>query len=375
MNVLLINPWQAEIFPPPSIGYLQAALKHWKINVTAMDYNDAMTTQRHFDIVGVTFHSFSVRNARAIRDKFPDSKLICGGHHPSAMPEQMLAIGYDQVVVGEGENAIIDIIQGNKNRIIVSDDCEHKYFNGINDMPFPDFMGLGYSGEMGLPVISSRGCPYECNFCASTKFWRRTWTMRSPENVLTEIDRIVSAGVKTWMFEDDNFTLHVGRAVEICKRIKELGSYQWQCASRAESLIDESFVKELASAGCKRIWLGIESLSQQSLDRCNKKTTVEKMIAGIKMARKYAIEPVCQFIAGLPGDTIANISETVLTMRKHHIHGGANILWVLPNTEAHKRAKQRGWQDENYLNGNSIYYTYEQDINTLMNWANLINSA
>lgn len=64
MRVLLINPWNPETFPPPSIGYLQATLKAHGINVRAMDLNEALSTQDDFDIVGVTFHSFSVRYAR-----------------------------------------------------------------------------------------------------------------------------------------------------------------------------------------------------------------------------------------------------------------------------------------------------------------------
>lgn len=109
MRVLLINPWETGEFPPPSIAYLQAALKHWKVDVVVKDLPDAMIDTKSYDLVAVSFHSFSVKYARQIRDQFK-GKLICGGHHPSAMPEQMLSIGYDQVVVGEGENATIDII-------------------------------------------------------------------------------------------------------------------------------------------------------------------------------------------------------------------------------------------------------------------------
>ena len=153
MRVLLINPWESDALPPPSIRYLQSALKHYAIDVTAANLAEAMNMNDDFDIVGASFHSFSVKYARQIRDKFR-GHLICGGHHPSALPEQMLGIGYDQVVIGEGEDAIIDIINGNRDKIIR--DCERKYFDGINDYPFPDYAGLTNMGIYRINIISSR---------------------------------------------------------------------------------------------------------------------------------------------------------------------------------------------------------------------------
>jgi len=376
LKVLLINPWPAEVFPPPSIGYLQSALRHWNVDVTARDLAEAMNEEDAYDIVGVSFHSFSVRHARQIRERFKKARLICGGHHPSAMPIQMLSVGYDQVVVGEGENAIISIVQGNDSRIIYSEEVRAHYFHSINDIPMPDYTGLSYTNEMGLPVISSRGCPFRCNFCASSSFWERSCTMRSPDNVLKEIMTMLSRGQRTWMFEDDNFTLSKPRAIEICNDIVDLDvRVSWQCASRAETLRDNDLVFALARAGCHTVWLGVESFSQRSLDRCEKNTTVEKMVLGIKNAQKHGIKTMCQFIVGMPGDTLSDIQQTARVMKQNGIHGGANILWILPNTQAYQLAKRKGWNDNNYLDGCSLYYTYEQDINTLNNWAHLINSV
>lgn len=103
MRVLLINPWQGELFPPPSLGYIQASIKTIEgIEVVAKDLSPALEDRSEYDLVGVSFHSFSVKHARLIREKFK-TRLVCGGHHPSALPQQMLSIGYDQVCIGEGE--------------------------------------------------------------------------------------------------------------------------------------------------------------------------------------------------------------------------------------------------------------------------------
>lgn len=362
MKVLLINPWQPETFPPPSIGYLQATLKAHGIDVRAMDLNEALSTRDDFDIVGVTFHSFSVRYAKLIREKFK-CHLVCGGHHPSALPYQMLKIGYDQVVIGEGENAILEIIEGNRDPIVTS------LRPDINKISFPDYSGLSYGGEMGLPVISSRGCPFSCSFCASSDFWK-SYRMRSSKNVKSEIR---SLPVKKFMFEDDNYTAHTGRVSEICDDLKGKG-YSWQCASRAGALT-EDLCKILYESGCHTVWIGVESLSQLSLDRCNKKTTVEKMITGIKTAEAAGLNTRCQFIVGIPDDTQEDIIETVRVMKRNSIHGGANIIWLLPNTEAYKRAKQRGFSDEVYLQSGAPFYEYEHPLRELKQWADMINAA
>jgi radical SAM superfamily enzyme YgiQ (UPF0313 family) len=367
MKVLLINPWEADIFPPPSLGYLQSVLKQESIDVHGADLKDALLLKDDYDLVGVTFHSFSVKYAKQIRDKFK-TRLICGGHHPSALPEQMLAIGYDQVVIGEGEKAILDIIKGNTESIIQGEACV------LDEIPFPDYTGFKGNWTMGIPIISSRGCPFDCNFCASADFWKRKWKMRSAENVISEI---VTKQYKTFMFEDDNFTMNRNRVIEICKSLKELSGLSWQCASRAETLVDEELCWWLRTAGCHTVWLGVESLSQESLDRCKKKTTVDKMLNGIRTAHAYDLQTMSQFIVGIPGDTEKNIRETVQNIRLGKVgrKRGSSILWILPNTDIHKKAKEKGFSDDVYLNGGELYYTYEQNIRTLRYWVNLIKAA
>ena len=365
--VLLIDPSDTDQLPAPAIGYLQAALKHWKIDVIAKNINEAMTDNEDYDLVAVTFHSFSVNRARQIRDKFK-GRLICGGHHPSSLPEQMLSIGYDQVVLGEGENAIIDIIQGNKNVIVKN--CEHKYFYGINDMPIPDYSGLRFGGPHGIPIISSRGCPFSCNFCGSSNFWGHSYKMRSSDNVILEIEKRKSEGYNTWIFYDDNFTANKKRVFDICSHLD--GKLIWECVGRAESL-DEELCKELYRAGCRKIHLGIESLSQEALDRMNKNTTVANMLNGIAIAEATGLRTFCLFLVGLPGDTIKDIQET----RRNRLNSritqyGPNVAWILPGTDIYNKAKECGFDDNVYLESGAPFYTYEHSIEELNLWAKQI---
>lgn len=366
MKILLINAWESGEFLPPSIGYLQSALKSYGVDVISKDLTEAMNDKELYDIVGVTFHSFSVKHAQAIRNKFR-GHLICGGHHPSALPFQMLSIGYDQVIVGEGENAILDIvIGGNRDKIVTG---SKNYFEDINDFPIPDYHGLSFYGSQGIPVISSRGCPYSCLFCGSTAFWGK-YRMRSADNVLTEIDYLKSAGIKTWFFYDDNFTTNKKRVYEICSRLD--GSIPWQAQGRAESM-DEDLCRELKRAGCYKLHFGIESLSQDALDRMGKNTTVERMLKGIEIASNAGLQTMSLFLVGLPGDTYRNIEETRTNRLKSRItQYGPNICWVLPGTLIHEKAKEYGFNDNVYLQTGAPFYTYEQSIETLTSWANLI---
>ncbi len=368
MRVLLINPWEGEVFPPPSIGYLQGIIRNEGVDVKAIDIGGVVTEKDDYDIIAVSYHSFSVKQARMIRNRFKN-RLICGGHHPTALPEQMLSIGYDQVVIGEGENAIIDIINGNTSKIVKGE------FIDINSTPYPDYSGLSGRWDMGLPIISSRGCPFSCSFCASSLFWHRGYRMRSVDNVLGELEFRIKQGYKQWMFEDDNFTVSKKRAIEICEGIIRMGKFSWQCASRAESL-DNELCKSLVKAGCHTVWLGVESLSQDSLNRVNKHTTVDKILNGIQTAHNNGLGTMSQFIVGIPGDNVNNILETVTNIRKGKVgRRGCNIIWILPNTDIHAKAKNKGFNDDIYLKYGAPFYTYEQDINTLNSWVNIINNG
>jgi radical SAM superfamily enzyme YgiQ (UPF0313 family) len=144
---------------------------------------------------------------------------------------------------------------------------------------------------------------------------------------------------------------------------------KWQCVGRAESM-DEELARELYRAGCRKIHFGIESLSQDALERMGKNTTVEKMMRGIEIAEDVGISTMSLFLVGLPGDTYDNILETRQNRLKSRItQFGTNICWVLPGTSIYKKAKEYGMSDDFYLQVGAPFYTYEQSIETLQSWA------
>lgn len=177
------------------------------------------------------------------------------------------------------------------------------------------------------------------------------------------------------MFEDDNFTVNRDRAIEICVGMSGMG-YSWQCASRAETLIDSDLCNRLFRAGCHTVWIGVESLSQSSLDRNKKRTTVDGMMRGIKTADECGLNTMAQFIIGLPGDTQSDIDGTVANIKRSRIRRrGCQILWILPDTEIHEHAKKFGFNDDVYLESGAPLYLYEQSIQTLNQWKHQIENA
>ncbi|MBT3878898.1 MAG: radical SAM protein [Candidatus Scalindua sp.] len=392
MNVLLINPCKPDIFPPPSLGFLNAYLRQRfsEINIRLVDIDAALELKEHegpFDIIGVTIHSFALENVKSVFSRlstlYRNSWWVAGGHHASALPEQMLKLGFDQVVIGPGEIAFEEIIKGNREQKIIG-----KMPDDSNLLSFPDYTGLKglwtlplHQGGRALPVISSRGCPFNCDFCASANFWHRKSFVRKPENVIEEIMYYLKNDkMDSFMFEDDNFTLIPRRAIEICEAIETrirpyYSNLKWQAASRAESLTNDDLCHALVNAGCTHVWLGIESGSQTMLEGCAKGTTTEKMLAGIMNAERYGLRTVGQFIVGLPGETEATIKETeefILKSKMSVIM--VNKPWILPKTNLHTLALNTGFNDEIYFD-NVPFYTIETAGKILDKWVEQLHKA
>ncbi|MGW8272540.1 MAG: B12-binding domain-containing radical SAM protein, partial [Thermodesulfovibrionales bacterium] len=123
-------------------------------------------------------------------------------------------------------------------------------------------------GRKMTPMITSRGCPYDCSFCASSSFSGRKWRARSPDQVLAEIEEIAGVyGFRGIAFLDDNFTLDPERVKEICERLIRGGlDLYWWCFSRADTILShEAMVASMARAGARYVFMGFESGSPVTL--------------------------------------------------------------------------------------------------------------
>jgi len=187
------------------------------------------------------------------------ARVIFGGMHPTAMPEEALKHA-DQVVVGEAEKVIVDVVEGRRTEPIV----QGIPLTCLDEVPFPDYSILKTPCE-AANVISTRGCPYRCTFCTTSRMFA-PYRQRSVDNVIEEIRMYKKMGFKYMNFEDDNFTADKERAKEICRRMiaEGLTFKETFFFGRTDLAEDEELLTLLHDAHLTRVLIGIESLNQDA---------------------------------------------------------------------------------------------------------------
>ena len=260
------------------------------------------------DILGITCNTFQVRSARIIAKlgRNYGARVIIGGPHACVWE------GKEEVVVGEGENEWLKILG------------EEPNIKSMNDLPPLDYDLIDFSKFSGvLPVgaypstaiMASRGCPYECTFCNTPVFWGKKIRRRTPESVITEVKLLHEKyGMNELLFQDDTFNLDHKWAGEIFEGlIREKLSDEMLfriCCRVNERLITKEFLELASKAGVWNIFLGVESGSQEMLDRMHKGITIAEVLRAAKMAHEAHINTQCSFIVGMPGETRKTLQDT-----------------------------------------------------------------
>lgn len=358
MKILLIQPnYDAHVIHPPlGLGYLASFLRTRKHKVFIFDgtlknasIGDFVKAVEEFGpgLVGISVltrgHNQVKEIIKALKSKFTDLPVVIGGAQVSAVPVEALAdLKADFGVIGEGEATLLELVErvekGKKelekiDGLVFRDDQGKIRVNrgrqsigDLDSLPFPAWDLIPPKqyriapileparAQPIAPIITSRGCPYNCSFCASQATWGRRIRFRSPENVLREIKMLKdNFGVKEIHFADDNFTMDIQRAEKICDlMIKEKVGLPWQCPNgvRIDRLI-LPLLKKMRRSGCYALGLGIESGNQAILDQNNKKLDLKIVPKVLGNLRKVGIESYGFFILGLPGDTKKTIKQTI----------------------------------------------------------------
>jgi radical SAM superfamily enzyme YgiQ (UPF0313 family) len=277
-------------------------------------------------------------------------RIMVGGPHTSVALETIPAY-VDFVVQGEGEQALLDIFSGQAlQRVIRS-----PRFKDIDWLPFEPwdlFTRLDYDFSCDwlqarpvFPLNTSRGCPFRCSFCSVQSIWGSSWTAFSPQRVIAEIEVLVrdyrAAGI---YFREDNFTLDPGRTSAICGELlrKEL-RIEWACETRADSLCDEDLVRRMSAAGCRAVYLGIESGSQRMLDLLNKGLRVAQIERALLLCRKHKIKTYCSLMVGLPDERYRDYVLTRQLMARlkpdYHLF---NVFVGIPSSPLYEQLCSRG---------------------------------
>lgn len=272
--------------------------------------------------------------AAAIKRELPETLLIVGGVHPTVCPEETLREpAIDVIFRGEAELTLpaflagyphgdwqntpgIGYLKGGK---MVLTAMPHPV-KDLNDLPMPDYHAFPTANYMeynrhlrgikGISMLISRGCPYECAFCAVKATMGRGWRAKSPQGVVAEIKSLYEAfGIEGIWFKDSIFNMKKSWFMDFCHRLIDARlPVTWQFNTRVDLLDDESLALA-KKAGLTQIDLGIESGSARTLDRLRKKTTVEQIMAGVKLAKKY-VRVSGFFMIGCPGETMQDIEKT-----------------------------------------------------------------
>lgn len=324
------------------------------------------------DIIGMTLFSRELKEVhdlcRLIKDEFRSKLIVLGGPHPTAMPNETLEqIPYcDFIIRGEGEisihnlvtaldsNKVLNEVKGisfrSGSRIVHNEDED--IIQDIDALPFPDRESLlhnyrnGNYGHIayGIPsdiLMTSRGCPFSCNFCFKVCSKYRS---RTPENVIEEIDWIVkNINPEYIQIMDDSFTVQKKRCIEILDAlIAKNHSCRFKVRSRVNA-IDEELLIKMKKAGVNAIVYGFESGSQKMLDAFNKRTRIEQNIAACKLTRKVGLNCFGDMMLFYPGETRETLKETENFIKIAKPNAAKfYVLTPLPRTQIYEEAKKNG---------------------------------
>jgi radical SAM superfamily enzyme YgiQ (UPF0313 family) len=312
-------------FPPLGILYLGAALREAGAAPGLLDLVDVegpvepVIDADRADLYGLSAstpqYPAAARILRRLRRHNPDALFVLGGAHASSDPRECLRDGFDTVVEGEGERAIVRIARALQKGERVTGIVREPYIEDIDTIPFPqrDLLELSHYGyEFGAgkasSIITSRGCPYRCAFCAKD-VWQSRVRLRSAANVVAEIRHVIDTyGRRAFLFLDDCFALRRERLYAILDAVAPW-DIRFRCYMRPDRVRPETLAR-LKRAGCVEIGMGVESGSQRILDTVDKGTTVEQNTRAVQLCKEAGIVANAFLMIGLPGETRETVEET-----------------------------------------------------------------
>lgn len=274
--------------------------------------------------------------ARAYKLQNPLGKVIIGGIHATMMPDEAAQFA-DQVVIGEGESAIVDAVEGTN----VEKFIRTSHIN-LDDYPLPDLNLLENSKKMYMtPVITSRGCPFDCTFCSVTEMFGKSYRTVSIDNVMKHLHHIKPRKV---FFYDDNFAAIKSRTYEMVKRFKRSNlDFKWTAQVRADVTNDPKLVEKMADAGCYQVYVGFESVNPATLKRFNKAQGVDHIRRSIKIFHDNGIDVHGMFIFGSDDDDKSVFRNTSEFCNEQGIDSTQfAILVPLPGTKVYQNLEAQG---------------------------------
>ncbi|MCX7943490.1 MAG: B12-binding domain-containing radical SAM protein [Deltaproteobacteria bacterium] len=292
--------------------------------------------------------------ADMFKESYPEKTIIIGGIHASFMPEESIQHA-DYVATFEGEERILDIIEGRKEKGIIQ--C-----NRIEDMdsiPFPDFsLVKGFNKKFIQPVMFSRGCPFNCSFCTVTRMFGRRYRVHSDAYVLNLLKNIPNSDIFVY---DDNFAADIKRTDRILDGIIALNKkFEFSAQVRTDIAKHPHIVKKMSEAGFHRVYIGIESINERSLKGFQKRQDIDDIKRAINVFHKFDIKVHGMFIFGTDEDTPEIFDSTVGFCKDEGIDTVQYLaLTPLPGTpvfDEFRRERRLLHEDWQYYDGQHVVF-------------------
>jgi len=380
-RILFLNPagWQKDSINlglALLAGTLRSAgFESLQVDLNAFPLEDAVLVRR-IQAYGPALIGISIKTATAeegarlgelVRRHFPAVPLLVGGPHITLCGREFLehCPAFDFGLLGEAEHSLLQLVgslfagapledvsglawrQGGELRL--NPWGEQTPPRDLDLLPLPDLDSIeGHSWEgFRYPLLTSRGCPFECIYCCVNKLTRsRKWRARSASEVVDELQWAVTVKrIDAFEILDDNFTLDMERAKAFCRElITRRLNLSWYCHNgiRADR-IDPELAGLMAEAGCTSVAFGIESGCPRVFDSIKKGEPLDAVTRAVRIVKEAGIQAVGYFIIGLPGDTLESFVETVRFQRslrlRHHVFG---MLIPYPGTEVWDLVARRG---------------------------------
>ncbi|MBC7328159.1 B12-binding domain-containing radical SAM protein [bacterium] len=386
MKVYLIHPdphWdknkklkkRTSLFPP--LGLLQvAALTPSDIEVKLTDEAvEDIDFDSDADLVGISFNTASAIRAFQVAEEFRKrgKKVVVGGAHPTMMPEECAQYA-DSVVIGEAECSWHRVLQDfKKGKLEKFYRCDG--FPSLENLPIPRRDLLDPKKYAVFWTIqTTRGCPFNCDFCSVTRFFGRTYRTRPIREVIKEVESIES---KFLIFVDDNILGIPQYARELFKELTPLKKI-WLSQGSLNAAKDEELIKLAAKAGCRGLFIGFESVSEECLKEVGKRhNIVEEYRNRIKLLHHYGIAIIGAFIFGFDHDDKDVFKRTVDFVYREKIDMPQfSILTPLPGTALYERWDKEGriftkdWAK--YTGNHCVYYPKNmtrEELEAGLRWA------
>ncbi len=368
MKILLVNPLTRSVSlasPDLGLGYLATALKKDHHHVDILDcVNLKMplkTFERYisgltFDVIGFRVFSTDLLSVKeslaAVRTLCPGAKIILGGAHPSYFPDQTLEYftEADFAIRGEAEKGLVELVRymvrpdavrlGDIPGLIWREDgkinMNPPYYNEkldalgypdwnlINPCHYPFQTSYLTKSKIVAPLLITRGCPFQCTFCAVRSITGDTIRSHSVDYIIEEIKLLkTNFGIKEVCFIDDNFLVFKNRIIDLCERMIDLKlDIQWSCFGIRLDMIDEKTLNVMERSGCYLLTVGIESGSQRILDHMKKNLTLDLIEDKINLIHaKTGIKVIGNFILGYPLETEEDILKTIRFAKRLPLYG------------------------------------------------------